>query len=110
MPKGPNTERNAQIVADRMSGMTLQACGDKHGICRERVREIVAKHERRKIEGTEHLFPDDRAKLARWRYVSESEGKSLKQLAATTDKELNKLPNVGPKYVAWLRKHGELYV
>ena len=34
-------ERNALIYQARQNGQTLQAIGDKHGITRERVRQIV---------------------------------------------------------------------
>lgn len=42
----PMNERNEQIYAERMSGKTLQYVGDKYGISRERVRQIVARKEK----------------------------------------------------------------
>lgn len=43
--KPPISERNEQIYAERMSGKTLQGVGDKYGVSRERVRQIVARKE-----------------------------------------------------------------
>ena len=41
--KAPNALRNGQIVEDYISGnFTLQNLGDKYGITRERIRQIVA--------------------------------------------------------------------
>lgn len=39
-----NAARYGEIVAARAAGETLQSVGDRHGISRERVRQIVAKH------------------------------------------------------------------
>ena len=35
------TDRNRMIVAERLSGETLEAIGSRHGITRERVHQIV---------------------------------------------------------------------
>lgn len=40
-------ERNAAVWADRKAGATLRAVAEKHGISPERVRQIVAKEDRR---------------------------------------------------------------
>ena len=41
--KPPMSERHEQIYAERMSGKKLQDVGDKYGVSRERVRQIVAR-------------------------------------------------------------------
>lgn len=41
--KERNSERDKGICEDYLSGLTLQAVGDKHGITRERVRQILDK-------------------------------------------------------------------
>ena len=44
------SERHTRIVAEYLSGMTLNEVGVKHGITGERVRQIVAKYRRRTMQ------------------------------------------------------------
>jgi hypothetical protein len=46
-----NIERNKKIVEMRKSGMTFAAIGEMVGIGKQRVRDIVLKHERLSKEG-----------------------------------------------------------
>lgn len=39
--KAVKSERNAEVARQRAEGQTLQAIADRHGITRERVRQIV---------------------------------------------------------------------
>lgn len=41
-----NTERNTAIVHARMAGETLQAIANRYGLTRERIRQIVVRHQR----------------------------------------------------------------
>jgi DNA-directed RNA polymerase sigma subunit (sigma70/sigma32) len=47
-PKPRNTERDRQIAAMREGGATLAATAQRFGLTRERIRQIVARHHRRR--------------------------------------------------------------
>lgn len=54
---GPNyfSDRQSRMVALRRSGLTLQAVAEQFGISRERVRQILAGHDRHDLAERRHL-------------------------------------------------------
>lgn len=53
-----NTDRNTKIVADRHNGLTLVAIGKRHGISRERVRQVLWHYQNGRINAwSTHVEP-----------------------------------------------------
>jgi predicted DNA-binding protein YlxM (UPF0122 family) len=53
-----NPQRTFSMVIDRKNGVSLQKIADKWGVSRERVRQLIERHERYTIWGPKKLYQD----------------------------------------------------
>ena len=95
--------RNLQIVRQRLSGETLEAIGDEHGVTRERVRQIVLQCCGDQFEAVRAEWRQTR-QLAREREVEKVEefidrhpGMTIDELSLKFEKPVSELSSLIPK-------------
>jgi hypothetical protein len=124
-------ERNAAVIREKKSGKTYAEVAKEFGISRDRARQIVelaraAEKRRAGLVGTYgpdpdvHQLPDDMptevlelcdgdmhgwaARIAHLKYWTDHPMRTLGDLRRASDAQLRKVPNLGKKMIAELRR------
>jgi hypothetical protein len=124
-------ERNAAVIREKKSGKTYAEVAKEFGISRDRARQIVelargAEKRRAELVGTYgsdpnvHTLPDDTpievlelcdgdmhgwaARIGHLKYWTDHPIRTLGELRRTSDAQLRKIPNLGKKMIAELRR------
>lgn len=61
-----DTDQMTEIVRERITGATLREIGERHGISYERVRQLLARHERETGAEIPHKVPTSAKSMAVW--------------------------------------------
>jgi len=100
---GRNVERNAAMMKARQAGATFAEIGRQHGLSVHRVRMIM-----RKERDNEYLrdspFKPLGLRKSLLKALTDSEFKTIEQVAAASDEDILRIPRVGKDRLLEIRK------